>query len=117
MNNYARRLALLNRDLDVAESVVDQIIDAFPQQSLFQDTKGMIYFSREKFEDAENLFDGAVKMDPKNPIYLEHLGDAQMKNGNASDALENWKLAKEYGSKSKNIDKKIADKKYYAPSL
>lgn len=116
-NNYARRLVMLNRDLDLAESLVDQLLKAYPDEAIFNDTKGLIHFARGKFDDAEKSFNAAMFADPKNPIFLEHLGDAQMKKGNKEGAVQNWKLASEYGSKSTTIEKKIADKRYYAPEL
>ncbi|MCR9171857.1 MAG: tetratricopeptide repeat protein [bacterium] len=116
-NNYARRLAMLNRDLDLAQSLSDQVSKVYPDEPIFVDTKGMILFSRGKFEEAEEVFGKAMFLAPKNPIILEHLADAQAKNGNKEGAVQNWKLAKEYGSKSKTIDRKIADKKYYAPEI
>lgn len=117
MNNYARRLALLNRDLDLAESLVDQILGAYPDQALFYDTRGLIQFSREEYSDAVKSFEKANSIDQDDPIFLEHLGDAQMKQGDKANALKNWQEAKENGSKSKTLEKKITDKKYYAPEL
>jgi len=116
-NNYARRLAMMKRDLDLAESLANQINKAYPDQALFIDTKGMIQFARGEYSEAEKSFSNAMLLSPKDPVILEHLADAQAKKGNNEGAVQNWKLAKEYGSKSKTIDKKIAEKKYYAPEL
>lgn len=116
-NNYARRLAMMKRDLDLAASLANQINKAYPDQALFIDTKGMIQFARGEYSEAEKSFSNAMLLSPKDPVILEHLADAQAKKGNNEGAVQNWKLAKEYGSKSKTIDKKIAEKKYYAPEL
>jgi tetratricopeptide (TPR) repeat protein len=116
-NNYARRLAMIKHDLDLAASLANQINKAYPDQALFIDTKGMVQFAQGEYAEAEKSFSNGVILSPKDPIILEHLADAQSKKGNIEGAVQNWKLAKEYGSKSKTIDKKIAEKKYYAPEF
>ncbi len=116
-NNYARRLAVLKRDLDLAESLARQIVVAYPDAAIFVDTKGVVNFHKGNFKAAEDLFRRALTNDPNNPLILEHLGDAQAKRGNMEGAVDSWKLAKQNGSVSKNIDKKISDKKYYEPEL
>jgi Tfp pilus assembly protein PilF len=116
-NNYARRLAVLKRDLDVAESLARQIVASYPQEALFIDTKGFVKFQQGKLKEAQDLFMRGLTVDATNPLILEHLGDAQSERGETSDAVESWNLAKEYGSKSETLDKKIANKKYYEPEL
>lgn len=116
-NNYARRLAVLKRDLDLAESLAEQIALSYPKEALFIDTKGLVSFHKGNFEEAEDFFKSALLQDLNNPIMLEHLGDAQSKLGKKSDALKSWNLAKENGSVSKTLDKKIANKKYYEREL
>ncbi|XOV65878.1 MAG: tetratricopeptide repeat protein [Fluviicola sp.] len=114
-NNYARRLAMSGTNLDLAESLINQVLKVYPNEAIFKDTEGMVLFARKNYKEAQEVFEKALVLAPENPIILEHLADAQMKNGNKSEAVNNWNLAKENGSKSKTIDKKIADKKYYAP--
>ena len=116
-NNYARRLAMLNRDLELAESLAEQIVSSYPDESIFIDTKGLVNFYKENYKEAEKLFLKALENDENNPLILEHLGDAQFKQGKKSAAVSSWKLARENGSVSKNIDRKIADKKYYEMEL
>lgn len=117
MNSYARRLALLNRDMELAASLVDQILEAFPDQSLFLDTRGLIYFQLGSFSDAQEWFEKALDSDPEHAASLENLGDAYAKQNQTMKALEYWNKAKENGADSDVLDRKIADKKYYAPEL
>ena len=44
---------------------------------------------------------------------LEHYGDILSKLGKKDEALNYWKKAKELGTDSGTIDKKIAEQKYF----
>lgn len=116
-NNYARRLAALNRDLDLAQSLARQICDAYPSEALFMDTRGWVLFQKKEFESAKNWIEKALEKDEDNPIYLEHLGDVLSKMNKNSEAVSYWKKAKDSGANSDILNKKIAEKKYYAPEL
>jgi len=117
MNSYARSLALLNRELELASSLIDQVIEAFPEQDLLYDSKGLIEFQRGNYEDAAKHFSKAAELDATKGMYLEHLGDALAKQNKINDAVNYWKQAKVLGEESEVLRKKIADKKYYAPEL
>jgi predicted negative regulator of RcsB-dependent stress response len=58
--------------------------------------------------------ENAVKYSEDNPSaeVLEHYGDILFKTGEEEKALEQWRKAKELGSDSKTLDKKIKTKKY-----
>ncbi len=116
-NNFARRLALLNRDLDLAGSLADQILSAYPKEALFMDTRGLVHFRKGEFEDAKKWFQNALDADAENGVYLEHMGDVLSRLNKTNEAVKYWKDAKDSGISSDTLDKKIADKKYYAPEL
>lgn len=116
-NNYARRLVALNRDLDLAQSLARQICDAYPSEALFMDTRGWVLFQKEEYETAKSWIEKALDKEPQNAIYLEHMGDVLFKMNKNSEALSYWKKAQDSGANSETLNKKIADKKYYAPEL
>src|SRR4051812_31107146 len=106
-------LALANRDLAKARTLIDGVIAQYPNQAPFIDTKGMILFKEGKFTDARELFALAHSLDGTNRNYADHLGDAWSKTGDAEKAVEFCKLAKTLGSANKALDKKIQTRSYY----
>jgi tetratricopeptide (TPR) repeat protein len=117
MNSYARSLTLLNRDLELAASLDDQVLDAFPEQALFYDSKGLIEFQKGNYQEAELKFTKAVELDNSNGMFLEHLGDALAKQNKLTQAINHWKQAKDLGRDSEILRRKITDQKYYGPDL
>ena len=55
------------------------------------------------------------ELQPNEANYVEYLGDAAFFSGEVTLAVENWKKAKNLGSKNKTLDKKITDRKYVDP--
>jgi len=114
LNNYSYYLSLLDEDLDKAERMSKKAVDSEPTNSSFLDTYGWVLYKQAKYSDAETWIKKA--MDNKgdsNPSILEHYGDIMFRLGNADKALEFWKKAKEKGTGSEFLEKKINDKKLY----
>ena len=113
-NNYAYRLAQEKVDFDLALQMIDEAILRDGGQAHYIDTKGFILFQQGKYDEAKELFEQAIDMNPeqKDAEILEHLADAQFKLGNTEEAVKLWKEAKDLGSKSPLLDKKIETKTY-----
>lgn len=114
-NNYAMRLALANADLDTALKLIDEVLNKTTKQAPFIDTKGYILFQKGEYENALKQFTIASELDLNNSSYLEHMGDALIKLGDSTMALECWKKALKMGSKNKSLSTKIQTKQYVAP--
>ena len=114
-NNFARRLAAMNRELELAKSLSEQITEAFPNESIYLDTRGWILFLEGEYTDAQSWFEKALEADPQSVIAMEHLGDVLAKQNKIAEALEYWIQTRETGVKSDVLEKKIANKKYYVP--
>lgn len=115
-NNYAMRLALASKNLDQAMKMIEEVNSSSPNQAPFLDTKGVVLFQMGKYAEAKNIFLKVNEMQPNDRNYVEHLGDAYFKTGDANKALELWKSAQQLGSKNKMLEKKIQTKNYVAPS-
>ena len=116
-NNFARRLALVKKELPLALSLAEQITIAFPDESVFLDTRGLVNFQNEAYEEAIKWFRKAIVADGDNVTAIEHMGDALFKQNKKEEALEFWNEAKEMGGGSTLLEKKINDKKFYEPEL
>ena len=115
LNEYAYLLALRKKDLAKAKSYADQSLVLMPEEADFVDTRGWIAFREEKYQEAKEWFSKALNLGGSGDgAILEHYGDALFKLGQTVDAMDYWKSAKNTGNASFLIDRKIADKTWYA---
>jgi tetratricopeptide (TPR) repeat protein len=112
LNNYAYYLSIRNEQLEKAAQMSKHSIDLQPNTASFEDTYAWILFKQKKYADAKQWIEKAMQHSKNNATQSEHLGDIMFYMGNAEAAVQNWKRAKEYGSKSALLDKKINEKKY-----
>lgn len=114
LNNYSYFLSLENRDLDKAERMSGITVKEEPTNATFLDTYGWVLFKQGAYTMARIYIENAVKYSEEEPSteVLEHYGDILYKTGEPEKALEQWKKAKELGSDSKTLNKKIKKKKY-----
>ncbi len=114
-NNFAYKLAYYNRDLEMAQSLIDQVFKNGGDQPQYNDTKGMILLRKGEEDKAIEAFEKALSEMEGDRLILEHLGDAYAAKGDLHKAIKYWEEAKAAGSTDELLLKKIADKKYYAP--
>ncbi len=114
LNNYSYYLSLENKDIDKAERMSGITVKEEPTNATFLDTYGWVLFKQGAFTAAKIYIENAVKYSEEDPSaeVLEHYGDILYKTDEPEKALEQWKKAKEIGSDSKTLDKKIKSKKY-----
>jgi len=114
LNNYAYYLSLSGAELDKAEKMSKKALTLDPQNASFQDTYGWVLFKQQKYKDAAVWILKAVQNnETPNAEVLEHYGDVLYNLGDATGALEYWLKAKQKGTGSDFLDKKISEKKYY----
>ncbi len=114
LNNYSYFLSLDNESLDKAEQMSSITVKAEPTNATFLDTYGWVLFKQKAYTMSKIYIENAVKYSEDNPSseVLEHYGDILFKTGEEEKAIEQWKKAKELGSDSTTLDKKIKKKKY-----
>ena len=113
-NNFAYRLANEKMELDLAESLIAQVVLRAPNEPQFLDTYGWVLFQKGEYEKAKTEFELAYTNNTNDEVILEHLGDVYFKLNDLEKALSWWGKAKAIQS-NPTLEKKIADKKYYAP--
>ena len=114
-NNFAFRLATSKVDLELAESLIQKALTGAPNQPSFIDTYGWILFQKGKFAEAKTKFELAYSLDAEDTMILEHLGDVHFKLSDVASALEWWTKALEMSGDNSILERKIKEKKYYAP--
>lgn len=121
LNNYSYYLSLAHRDFDRAESMSSITIKAEPTNPTYLDTYGWILFMQGAYSTAKIYLENAVKYSEEKEAeisaeVLEHYGDVLYMTDNKENALIYWQRAKEKGSESTTLDKKIETKTFIAPN-
>jgi tetratricopeptide (TPR) repeat protein len=111
LNNYAYYLSVRNEKLDLAESMSKKTLDKEPENASYLDTYGWILYKKGKYEEAAKYIKQSLDKEKQSAEVNEHYGDVEFKLGMVDIAIEYWKNAKQYGSESPNLDKKIANHK------
>lgn len=114
-NNFATRLALTKTDLKTARELIDKLLTEAPSNVVFKATEGLVLLQEGKYKDALAILKNVNELQPNERNYVDYLGDAYFFNGEISNAVDNWKKAKELGTKNKSIEKKISERKYVDP--
>ena len=119
LNNYAYYLSLKNQDLERAEQMSAKTLVQEPDNYTYIDTYAWILFMLERYDEAKVQIDKALEVmgddisaDDSNIV--EHAGDIYYKTGDKDGALRLWQKAKDLGSDSKTLEKKLKRKKYIA---
>lgn len=113
LNNYAYYLSVRGASLDKAEAMSKRSNELQPNTASFEDTYAWILFKQKKFAEAKIWIEKAISHDKdRSAVQTEHYGDIMYQLGDKDAALANWKKAKQYGSSSPVLERKINEKKY-----
>jgi tetratricopeptide (TPR) repeat protein len=114
LNNYAYYLSLRNENLNKAETMSAKSVKLDPENPANMDTYGWVLYKLGRYAEALSWVEKAVAATPRSDGDLfEHLGDIHFKLGNTEKAVSFWQMAKDSGSTSEWLNKKISDKKLY----
>jgi tetratricopeptide (TPR) repeat protein len=75
-NFYGYLLAVQDKDLDHAETLVKHALEKEPENAYYIDSLGWVYYQRGDYASAVTELERAVKIVKEDPTMLEHLGDA-----------------------------------------
>lgn len=113
LNNYAYYLSLAGRDLEKAERMSAKVVEKYPDNPTYLDTYAWVLFKKNNFALARFYMETALKNGGTgNPTLHDHYGDILFMLNRVDEAVENWKKAKESGSDSEVLDRKINEKRY-----
>lgn len=110
LNNYSYYLSLRGKDLLKAERMARRANQLEPNNTSYEDTYGWVLYRLGRYQDARMWLEKALSNNvSKSATLVEHYGDILFKLGDRESALSYWKKAKEYGSKSELLERKIND--------
>jgi tetratricopeptide (TPR) repeat protein len=114
MNNYAYYLSLRGQKLEKALELAGKAMEMDPGNVSYMDTFAWVLFKKGELDQAAFQLEKALKASGnRNPVILEHYGDVMFKKGDPTLALDYWHQAREAGSGSDTLEKKIREKKYF----
>ncbi|MBC8173542.1 MAG: tetratricopeptide repeat protein [Chitinophagales bacterium] len=114
LNNYAYHLSERGEELEKAAEMALLANELVPGDASLLDTYAWVLYKQNKFEQAKTWIEKALKNGgDDSDVVLEHYGDILYQLGDPDAALEQWKKAKQFGTGSEHLDKKISDKKLY----
>jgi len=112
-NNYAYYLSLESRDLEKAERMSGRVVERFPTNPTYLDTHAWVLFKKKNYTLAKFYMETALSNGgSENPTLLEHYGDILMMLEKTDEALDYWNRAKQLGSDSATLERKIKEKRY-----
>ncbi len=97
-------------NLDEAERLILAALKIKPDDGLYLDSLGWVYYQRKKYTQAENFISKALKKHPEEGVIVEHLGDIKIAQGQVGEGMELYKKALEMVTDErdkKRIRKKI----------
>ena len=112
LNNYSYFLSLRNEDMDKAVTMSTRLVELHPDNPTYLDTHGWVLYTLEKYEEALVYLRKAADLQEDGTV-IEHYGDVLYKLGKIDEAVKQWKRASLLNDASKNIEKKIAERKLY----
>ncbi len=113
LNNYAYFLSLRKINLDKAAVMSKKSLELDSENASYMDTYGWILFTQKNYTGAKEYIEKSLQYSPNNAEVCDHLGDVLYQLNDKEGALKSWKKAKELGSDSKLLDKKIKEGKLY----
>lgn len=113
LNNYSYYLSLRKENLEKAEEMSKRSNELDPKNGSFQDTYAWVLYQIGKYDEARKWIERSIENGGKNAVILEHYGDILYKLGETEKAYQQWVDAKDKGTGSEFLEKKIADKKLY----
>lgn len=91
LNYIAYMRAERGEDLDRGLLLINEALDALPDNAAFLDTRGWIYFMQGKYSEARDDIERAISILPNDPTLTDHLGDVYEKLGVIEEAVDWWK--------------------------
>ena len=115
LNNYSYYLSERGKKLDEAEQMSKHSLELRPNEATFMDTYGWILYKKGDYAGAKEYIQKAIdKAGAKADATLfDHMGDVLFRLNDKEKAVESWKISKQKGGDSPQLDKKISEGKLY----
>jgi tetratricopeptide (TPR) repeat protein len=110
LNNYAYHLSLRSERLDDAAIMAKLANELVPGNPSLLDTYAWILYKQQNFKEAKKWLEEAMqKGGNKSVVIVEHYGDVLFRLGEKETALQYWNKAKQLGTGSEFLERKISE--------
>lgn len=82
------RLLIAGRKFDLAQSVLDQAMAAYPREAVFIALSGVMHYRQDDYPGAEKAFRKSIAMDPLSPGTYAYLNAALLRQNRGDEALQ-----------------------------
>ena len=114
MNNYGYYLSLRNEYLEKAKEYSAMANSIEKSNASYMDTYAWILFQLKDYKSAKEWQEKALRnSDLSDPVMYDHYGDILYRLEDIENAVKSWIKAKEKGSISEFLDRKITDRKLH----
>ena len=93
LNYYGYYLINNNIDIEKGLNFISKVISVNPTNPYFLDSYGWGLFKSGNIEKAQSILEMAKSLQPKNPIFSDHLADVYWSAGRKREAVFEWKKA------------------------
>jgi len=105
MNDLGYLWAERNKHLGRARRLIQQAVDAEPDNMAYRDSLGWVLYRLERYTEAVAELEKAAAAEKVDGVVLDHLGDAYLKVNRRDKAAEAWRQAVEWFRKKNDAEK------------
>ncbi len=105
LNYLGYSLADLGIKLDEAETMIREAVEAEPNNGMYVDSLGWVFFRQGRYEEALEQLERARRLASPDAEIIDHLGDAYWKTGQHDYAYEQWEIALELAEDRELIER------------
>lgn len=109
LNFFGYLLAEQGWELERAESLILEALDAEPENPFYLDSLGWVYYKSGRFELAYETLNQAMEGLREDPTILEHVGDALRALGQNVEALGMYRRALERGGERERLESLVLE--------
>lgn len=111
LNNYSYYLATQKKNLSKALLMVEDLNKLYPGNAQYLDTKALVLYNSQKYTEANEIIDKALKASKKPSFRIFELkGDIMYKLKQTDEALSFWEKSLDVNPNNQALIKKIKDK-------
>ena len=111
--NLCLRLYENNTDMDLAITLIDEMITNYGTDFDLLLLKGDVYFRKEGFNKALQIYKELEVMRTNEALVNERIGDAYARLNNIKAALIHWNIASKSDPENEQLQKKIMNEAYF----
>jgi Flp pilus assembly protein TadD len=91
--------------LDEAERLIRRALELQPNDGIYIDSLGWVYYQRGEYKRAVEQLERAVELAGEDPTIVEHLGDAYQRLGQSTSAIRVYRDALQRSKESAQIER------------